>query len=164
MTVIVGWDLGVHVGCGVIEAETGNYVASYQIDLDPNVFEILQYGKIGARLNRFRRVVQNRIVQIGGIDHMGYELAHRHYGTDQAHYHGAYAGLLQLLCGDAGRKLYEVAPSQAKKAATGHGAASKENMIAYMSKFAGLPVTEDSADALGVALAVRDLVRPKAVG
>ena len=62
-------------------------------------------------------------------------------------------GIVEYLELQRGIILVHVAPSQVKKAVTGSGRASKPSVRAAASSALGVPLTEDEADAYGVALA-----------
>ena len=72
-------------------------------------------------------------------------------------------GLLACLCWQRGFYVCSIVPSTAKKALTGDGKASKEDML-KVAKLLWPDVQQfDEADAIGVALATRNLIIEKAM-
>lgn len=95
-------------------------------------------------------------------DVVAYERVRRHVGTTAAHVYGGFLAALEQL--DYRWGLVCVAPplllpaevTAWKKRSVGSGRASKEQIVAAMSKrFRFTPGSEDEADALGVAEATR---------
>jgi len=79
-----------------------------------------------------------------------YEVVLAHRGVYAAHVYGAFEGILQMWC-EAGKRSYEgIGVGTIKKAATGYGKATKEQMIAAAEAAGYSPGDDNEADALAI--------------
>lgn len=102
----------------------------------------------GMRYLKFKRWLDS--INKGAITEIHFEEVRRHAGTQAAHVYGGLMGTLTLWC-EENRIPYSSVPVGAiKKAATGKGNASKEQMI-EAAKLAGFnPVDDNEADAIHI--------------
>lgn len=86
----------------------------------------------------------------GQIDAVYFEEVRRHVGTDAAHVYGGFVATLTAWC-ENNQIPYEGIPvGTIKKAATGRGNASKEEMIQAMRAKGHNPKDDNEADALAI--------------
>lgn len=142
---ILALDLGTHTGYAVMPH--GGPIASGAIDLSPRRFE----GG-GMRYLRFRRWLDEMNTAIGPLVQIVFEEVRHHTGVDAAH---VYGGLLATMAAWAEEKEIPFEPVPVgtwKKALTGKGNASKDDVMGVVIDL-GFPVkTFDEADAVGIAL------------
>ncbi len=82
------------------------------------------------------------------FEHLGYEAARRHLGTDAAHLAGAFYAAIQEWCLENNVPFEGIPVGSLKKFWTGKGNASKDEMIAAAQKRGFNPATDNEADAL----------------
>lgn len=71
----------------------------------------------------------------------------------------ALRGAICALCMDAGARVIEVQPTEAKKRLTGRGDADKEYMQKWVLQRHSVEVSQDAADAVGIAHHGQEVVR-----
>jgi Holliday junction resolvasome RuvABC endonuclease subunit len=141
---ILALDLGTTTGWAV-RHESGR-VTSGTVTFKPS-----RYEGGGMRFLRFARWL-DEMSNAGAIEAILFEEVRRHAGTDAAH---AYGGFLAHLTAWAEhhRIPYTGIPvGTIKRAATGKGNASKDDMIAAMRRAGYAPADDNEADAIAIAL------------
>lgn len=117
---IVGVDLGTKTGVTVLNRHT------------MNVYH-LQFGSLKEEPTRYKRFWDciNKILANLPSERttVYYEYVARHLGTKAAHAYGAYRMILLMACHDLNIPYEEVSVQAVKKAATGKGKVTKEEMI-----------------------------------
>lgn len=108
----------------------------------------------GARLDRCQVNLQGLFAAVKPAV-ASYENVARHRGTKAAHSYGALEGLVQIEAYRAECKLTKYFPQTLKKAATGYGSATKQQVIeAIEEQFPGVKIkSDDHSDAIACALA-----------
>lgn len=101
----------------------------------------------GMRYLKFRRWL-DRISP--GITEIHFEEVRRHAGTQAAHVYGGLMGTLTLWCEENRIPYSSVPVGTIKKAATGKGNASKQEMIDAAKALGFNPATDDEADAIHI--------------
>lgn len=139
MTRILALDLG--TACGWARWDSPVALMTFgTFDLKPG-----QHSGAGMRYLKFRRELDKFV---GLVDEVTYEIVRRHIGTAAAHVYGGLHGVLTAWC-EENNIPYEGESVQAiKRAATGKGNASKEEMIAAAEALGFKPKTSDEADAI----------------
>ena len=103
-----------------------------------------------SKYTKFRRFLGELKHRYGPIDHITYEAVRRHAGTIAGQTYGGFCAALQMF-GDHHRIPYEGVPvATIKKFATGHGNASKLDMINAMQNKGHTPKDDNEADALAL--------------
>jgi len=142
---IAGIDLGAKCGYALL-TEDGYRVSS----------DTWSLGKrSGASYQRFENLLEELFLE--GVSAVGYEKVRRHRGVEAGHAYGAYEALLLKACYNAGiEMLIQVTVQEAKRAATGSGAADKDDMeSAALAHWAYIPDDDNEADALWIAECTR---------
>lgn len=88
--------------------------------------------------------------ELGEIHVAYYEDVKRHVGTQAAHAYGAFESHLQVFCDVNRIRLESVGVGQIKKAWTGFGDATKDDMFDEAKRRGFKPVDDNSADALAI--------------
>lgn len=101
----------------------------------------------GMRFLRFRRWLDSNSDR---IEEVYYEEVKRHAGTQAAHVYGAFEGALMTWCDEHLIPYSSVPVGTIKKAWTGKGNASKDEMIAEAIKRGFNPVDDNESDALAL--------------
>lgn len=148
---VLGLDTGSQIcGYGIIETEPLGYV-------ECGVFKArgTKWQRIGVLGQDLRALLAEH--KWGLDDLCGFESAF----VPRGRFMGVEAlaearGALAMVCMDAGLSIQTVAPATVKKAVTGNGRATKEQVATHVQKLFGLSKrpANDAADALGVALAL----------
>ncbi|MCZ2159215.1 hypothetical protein NPX99_08165 [Bartonella sp. 220] len=150
---ILCFDLGTKMGwaiCGV-DGQIFSGTANFQTS---------RFEGGGMRYFRFNKWLTEMKSTAGGIDAVYFEEVRRHVGTDAAHVYGGFLATLTSWC-ENNQIPYEGIPvGTIKKAATGKGNASKEEMIQAMRAKGHEPKDDNEADAL----AILHLVKGKEIG
>ncbi|WP_375679113.1 crossover junction endodeoxyribonuclease RuvC, partial [Bartonella sp. AP33XZML] len=108
------------------------------------------------RYLRFKQWLSEIKQTAGGIDAVYFEEVRRHVGTDAAHVYGGLLATLTAWC-EHHQIPYEGIPvSTIKKATTGKGNASKEEMIEAMCIKGHKPCDDNEADALAILYLVKE--------
>ena len=147
---ILSIDIGTSCGWAVLDGD-GGYVAS-------GTFRLKTRGHPGRRYLDLRHHLAT-IIRLYGPQVVVYEQVRRHAGTRAAHVYGGLLAVLQEWACVHELPIHGVEVSHVKRAATGKGRASKQEMQrAAIDRWALNSVGEDEADALwvGEAWRVRD--------
>jgi len=141
---ILALDLGTTTGWAVHE---GGTVTSGSQSFKPRRFE----GG-GMRFLHFKRWLDAIDASDSGIDAVYFEEVRRHAGVDAAHAYGGFLAHLTAWCEAQLPPIpYEGVPvGTIKKAATGKGNASKQDMIAAAERRGFAPADDNEADALAL--------------
>lgn len=140
---VLALDLGTHTGWALQSAE-GAIVSGTQ-HFRPQRFE----GG-GMRYLRFKRWLTELKATTEGIDEIYFEEVRRHLSTDAAHAYGGFLATLTSWCEHHGIAYQGVPVGSIKRHATGHGNASKEDVIAAMRARGYTPHDDNEADALAI--------------
>ncbi|WP_455466821.1 crossover junction endodeoxyribonuclease RuvC [Bartonella sp. B39] len=136
-------DLGTKTGwalCGV----------DGRITSDTEHFPTRRFEGGGMRYLRFKQWLSEITMAAGQIDAVYFEEVRRHMGTDAAHVYGGFLATLTAWC-EHHQIPYEGIPvGTIKKATTGKGNASKEEMIKAMCDKGHAPQDDNEADALAI--------------
>ncbi|VEJ45241.1 crossover junction endodeoxyribonuclease RuvC [Bartonella vinsonii] len=123
-------------------------------------FQTSRFEGGGMRYFRFNKWLTEMKMTSGNIDAVYFEEVRRHVGTDAAHVYGGFLATLTAWC-ENNQIPYEGIPvGTIKKAATGKGNASKEEMIQAMRAKGHNPKDDNEADAL----AILHLIKRKEIG
>ncbi|WP_212112176.1 crossover junction endodeoxyribonuclease RuvC [Bartonella queenslandensis] len=140
---ILCFDLGTKMGWAI---RGGNgHIFSGTMSFQPRRFE----GG-GMRYLRFKRWLNGIKHTAGGIDAVYFEEVRRHIGTDAAHVYGGLLATLTAWCEDHEIPYEGIPVCTIKKATTGKGNASKEEMIKAMRAKGHAPCDDNEADALAI--------------
>jgi len=141
-TAILALDLGTHTGWA---AHSPGVTVSGVWSFQPQRFE----GG-GMRYLRFARQLREAHKAVGGFDEVYFEEVRRHLGTTAAHVYGGLLAVLTAWC--EGEKIpYRGVPvGTVKKHATGHGNASKSEMVRAARVRGWNPADDNEADALWI--------------
>lgn len=101
----------------------------------------------GMRYLRFRKWLDSIN---NGITEIHYEEVRRHAGTQAAHVYGGLMGTLTAWCEENSIAYASVPVGTIKRAATGKGNASKEQMIDAAKKVGFNPADDNEADAIHI--------------
>ncbi|CAK01364.1 crossover junction endodeoxyribonuclease RuvC [Bartonella tribocorum] len=136
-------DLGSKTGWAICGAD--GHIVSGVMNFQPRRFE----GG-GMRYLRFKRCLSEIKQAVGSIDAVYFEEVRRHVGTDASHVYGGFLATLTAWC-EHHQIPYEGIPvCTIKKATTGKGNASKEEMIKVMRAKGHAPEDDNEADALAI--------------
>ncbi|WP_039757951.1 crossover junction endodeoxyribonuclease RuvC [Bartonella queenslandensis] len=136
-------DLGTKTGWAICGAD--GHIISGTMNFQPRRFE----GG-GMRFLRFKQWLSEIKQTAGDIDAVYFEEVRRHIGTDAAHIYGGFLATLTAWC-EHEQIPYEGIPvCTIKKATTGKGNASKEEMITAMRAKGHAPKDDNEADALSI--------------
>lgn len=145
--VIVGIDGGTKTGICVIDLESGEVEEQYTVVLDTQT--------LGHRLNHFAQTLEDIEDEYPNIVAAGIEMPH-HRGRAATEYAYAYLALTELACWPF-TPLHRVHTATVKKYATGHGQASKEEVMKTAEEVTGVTFEDDNAaDAYWVACIARN--------
>jgi Holliday junction resolvasome RuvABC endonuclease subunit len=138
---LLALDLGLKTGwaCGVPGA-----VVSGVTDMKESRFE-----SHGVRFVNFLLFL-TKLHTAMDIKEVVYEEVRRHRGTDAAHAYGGFLSQLQTWCLGHGIPYRSRTVQEVKKSATGKGNASKEDVMAAMSKLGHKFKDDNEADALSI--------------
>ncbi|CAK01389.1 crossover junction endodeoxyribonuclease RuvC [Bartonella tribocorum] len=143
------FDLGTKTGWAIRGGDDS--IISGTMSFQPRRFE----GG-GMRYLRFKQWLTEIKHTAGGIDAVYFEEVRRHVGTDAAHVYGGLLATLTAWC-EHHQIPYEGIPvSTIKKATTGKGNASKEEMIEAMCIKGHKPCDDNEADALAILHLVKE--------
>ncbi|WP_019224596.1 crossover junction endodeoxyribonuclease RuvC [Bartonella rattimassiliensis] len=146
---ILCFDLGTKTGWAIRGGDGS--IISGTMSFQPRRFE----GG-GMRYLRFKQWLSEIKQTAGGIDAVYFEEVRRHVGTDAAHVYGGLLATLTAWC-EHHQIPYEGIPvSTIKKATTGKGNASKEEMIEAMRSKGHVPCDDNEADALAILYLVKE--------
>lgn len=136
-------DLGNKTGWAICGAD--HHIISGVVNFHPRRFE----GG-GMRYLRFKQWLTEIKHTAGGIDAVYFEEVRRHIGTDAAHVYGGLLATLTAWC-EHHQIPYEGIPvGTIKKAMTGKGNASKEEMMKVVCAKGHAPCDDNEADALAI--------------
>lgn len=137
-------DLGTRSGWALTGGSGGN-VLSGVWDFRPDRFD-----GAGMRYLKFRRQLDDFAKSID-VTAVYFEEVRRHLGADAARVYGALFGVVTAWC-EENKIPYEGVPvGTIKKFWTGHGNASKDEMIATAREYGYAPADDNEADALAIA-------------
>ncbi|WP_039761188.1 crossover junction endodeoxyribonuclease RuvC [Bartonella queenslandensis] len=146
---ILCFDLGTKTGWAICGAD--GHIISGTMNFQPRRFE----GG-GMRFLRFKQWLSEIKATAGGIDEVYFEEVRRHVGTDAAHIYGGLLATLTAWC-EHEQIPYEGIPvGTIKKATTGKGNASKEEMMSAMRAKGHAPKDDNEADALSILYLVKE--------
>lgn len=141
-------DLGTKTGWAIRGVD--GHIFSGTVNFQPRRFESL-----GMRYLRFKQWLTEMQSTAGGIDAVYFEAVQRHVGTYAGHVYGGLLGILTAWC-EQYQIPYEGIPvSTIKKATTGKGNASKEEIIQAMCIKGHEPKDDNEADALAILYLVK---------
>ncbi|EJF79593.1 crossover junction endodeoxyribonuclease RuvC [Bartonella doshiae] len=136
-------DLGTKTGWAICGADG-------HITSDTEDFQSRRFEGGGMRYLRFKRWLIELKRSVDEIDAVYFEEVRRHIGTDAAHVYGGLLGHLTAWC-EHHQIPYEGIPvGTIKKATTGKGNASKEEMIKAVRTKGHNPKDDNEADALAI--------------
>ncbi|WP_074380612.1 crossover junction endodeoxyribonuclease RuvC [Bartonella doshiae] len=136
-------DLGTKTGWAICGADGC-------ITSDTEHFQSRRFEGGGMRYLRFKRWLIELKRSVDEIDAVYFEEVRRHIGTDAAHVYGGLLGHLTAWC-EHHQIPYEGIPvGTIKKATTGKGNASKEEMIKAVRTKGHNPKDDNEADALAI--------------
>jgi Holliday junction resolvasome RuvABC endonuclease subunit len=140
---VLALDLGTTTGWAVGHAN--QVAASGTFNLKPGRFD-----SAGMRFIRFRESLAKLLRGFPDANLIAFEEVRRHLGTDAAHVYGGLLATMQTFALDNGIA-YEGHTVQAiKMFATGKGNASKDAVIAAVTKWGFNPIDENEADAIAL--------------
>ncbi|WP_208434491.1 crossover junction endodeoxyribonuclease RuvC [Bartonella taylorii] len=136
-------DLGTKTGWAICGADG-------HITSDTEDFQSRRFEGGGMRYLRFKQWLTELKRSVDEIDAVYFEEVRRHVGTDAAHVYGGLLGHLTAWC-EQHQIPYEGIPvGTIKKATTGKGNASKEEMIKAVCAKGHTPKDDNEADALAI--------------
>ncbi|OPB31547.1 crossover junction endodeoxyribonuclease RuvC [Bartonella sp. AR 15-3] len=136
-------DLGTKTGWALCGAD-GHIIS------DTEHFPSRRFEGGGMRYLRFKQWLMEINRSVDRIDAVYFEEVRRHIGTDAAHVYGGFLATLTAWC-EHHQIPYEGIPvGTIKKATTGKGNASKEEMIEAMCSKGHAPCDDNEADALAI--------------
>jgi len=115
-----------------------------------------RYEGSGMRFVRFRSLVRELLANANHPDLVAYEEVRRHMGVDAAHVYGGLVAVLQEVCETEVHPVpyLGIPVGTIKRAATGRGNASKDDMVqAARERWAGWDGDDNEADARWIAVA-----------
>ncbi|QEE09233.1 putative bacteriophage-related protein [Bartonella kosoyi] len=136
-------DLGTKTGWALRDAD--GFITS-----DTEDFQSRRFEGGGMRYLRFKKWLSELKRSVDEIDAVYFEEVRRHVGTDASHVYGGFLATLTAWC-EHHQIPYEGIPvGTIKKATTGKGNASKEEMIKAMRAKGHAPCDDNEADALAI--------------
>lgn len=138
---IVALDLGTKTGWAIRDGES---VQSGTASFQPG-----RYEGGGMRFLRFQRWLRE-LIPADRKALVFFEEVRSHMGTDAAHIYGGLLGTLTSWCEAHDMPYLGVPVGTIKKAVTGHGGASKEQVIAAIRAMGYRPCDDNEADALAL--------------
>ncbi|WP_375676918.1 crossover junction endodeoxyribonuclease RuvC [Bartonella sp. AP88XZML] len=136
-------DLGTKTGWALRDAD--GFITS-----DTEHFQSRRFEGGGMRYLRFKKWLTELKRSVDEIDAVYFEEVRRHVGTDASHVYGGFLATLTAWC-EHHQIPYEGIPvGTIKKAMTGKGNASKEEMIKAMCAKGHAPCDNNEADALAI--------------
>ncbi|MGF7158119.1 crossover junction endodeoxyribonuclease RuvC [Bartonella heixiaziensis] len=145
---ILCFDLGTKTGWAFRNAEGDIFSGTVN-------FQSRRFEGGGMRYLRFKQWLSEIKQTAGQIDAVYFEEVRRHVGTDAAHVYGGLLATLTAWC-EQHQIPYEGIPvSTIKKATTGKGNASKEEMIKAICSKGHAPCDDNEADALAILYLVK---------
>ncbi|WP_375680414.1 MULTISPECIES: crossover junction endodeoxyribonuclease RuvC [unclassified Bartonella] len=146
---ILCFDLGTKMGWAIRGASGDMFSGTVN-------FQSRRFEGGGMRYLRFKQWLSEIKHTAGDIDAVYFEEVRRHKGTDAAHVYGGLLATLTAWC-EQHQIPYEGIPvSTIKKAMTGKGNASKEEMIEAMCLKGYKPCDDNEADALAILYLVKE--------
>jgi Holliday junction resolvasome RuvABC endonuclease subunit len=142
---LIAFDLGTKCGYA---ARINGLITSGTMDLSPARSRKHDGG--GVKYMRFRERLGMMLADMNNLAVVVHEEVRRHMGVDAAH---VYGGMLATLTSECERRNipYEGVPVQTiKKATTGKGNASKDEMVAAIESLGFNPVDDNEADAIAL--------------
>ena len=112
-------------------------------------FAVRRFDGGGMRYLRFRRWLESRWGDTP-LSAIYFEAVRRHLGCDAAHVYGGMLAVVTAWAEDRGVPYGGLGVGAIKKHATGHGNASKDEMIAAMRAKGHHPADDNEADALAI--------------
>ncbi|WP_375657285.1 crossover junction endodeoxyribonuclease RuvC [Bartonella sp. CM120XJJH] len=119
-------------------------------------FQSRRFEGGGMRYLRFKQWLSEIKQTAGQIDAVYFEEVRRHKGTDAAHVYGGLLATLTAWCEQHQIPYEGIAVSTIKKATTGKGNASKEEMIKAVRAKGHNPKDDNEADALAILYLVKE--------
>ena len=148
---LIGIDPGTACGWAILDSN-GNRIASGTWDLRPR-----RHEGGGMRYLRVRQYVEALLATPAGVRALAYEEVRRHAGTDAAHVYGGIVAMIAAVCQERGVPYVGIPVGTIKRAATGKGNASKDEMMQAAGKRwpTAIGCDDNEADALWIASALR---------
>lgn len=142
---LLALDLGTTTGWAL--QHEGGQIISGTVNLKPG-----RYDGGGMRYLRFRHWLDE-------MSHIGhctvlFEEVRRHVGTDAAHVYGGFLATLSSWCEEEGWPYQGIPVGTIKRAATGRGNATKEQVLSAVRSRGFVPTDSNEADALAMILFV----------
>ncbi|WP_375693974.1 crossover junction endodeoxyribonuclease RuvC [Bartonella sp. AD24XZML] len=142
-------DLGMKTGWALRDAD--GFITS-----DTEHFQSRRFEGGGMRYLRFKKWLSELKRSVDEIDAVYFEEVRRHVGTDASHVYGGFLATLTAWC-EHHQIPYEGIPvGTIKKAMTGKGNASKEEMIKAMRAKGHTPCDDNEADALAILYLIKE--------
>lgn len=139
---ILALDLGTHTGFALLHP-TGVCIS------DTWDFQPKRHEDAGMRFRRFREQL-DALKRDYSVDTIYFEEVRRHAGTTAAHIYGGFMAVLKLWCVENTVAYQSVPVGEIKKAWTGKGNASKDEMIAEARRRGYDPCDDNEADAIAI--------------
>lgn len=144
-------DLGAKTGYCLFAYDKGD---TEIIESGTKNFKTRMSESLGKRFVLFRNWLGN-VLKKYNVDAVFYEHVYAHSGTQAAHIYGGFLYHLAVLCDDWNVKLHGIGVCEIKKAATGYGRASKQQVMDAVRKYSSNLTDDNEADAIAIMLAVK---------
>lgn len=146
---VLALDLATACGYALIDTDDPEYTLVYS-----GVIK-LPSTPTGARYSKFQYWLNSTLQtdeQQANVDYVAFEDVKRHVGTQAAHVYGGLKAIVQMECFRAGIEMIPLGVGTIKKAATGSGRASKDEMVAAALTRYNVTCSDDNeADAIWIA-------------
>ena len=137
---ILALDLGSHLGYAILSDEK---IISGTKKLKNKTF--------GQRFSEFIKWLY-QILDCYEIEKVYFERVRRHLGTEAGHVYGAFMYLLTIVCEDLKIPYESCEVGEIKKYITGHGRATKNDVVKAVSNLGFSPADDNEADSLAILL------------
>ncbi len=137
---ILALDLGTHLGYAILSDEK---IISGTKKLKNKTF--------GQRFSEFFKWLYE-ILDCYEIDKVYFERVRRHLGTEAGHVYGAFMYVLAVVCEDLKIPYEGCEVGEIKKYITGHGRATKNDVVKAVSNLGFSPADDNEADAISILL------------
>ena len=137
---ILALDLGTHFGYAILSDEK---IISGTKKLKNKTF--------GNRFSEFIKWLY-QILDCYEIEKVYFERVRRHLGTEAGHIYGAFMYLLAIVCEDLKIPYEGCEVREIKKYITGHGRATKDDVVKAVSNLGFSPTDDNEADAISILL------------
>jgi len=137
---ILALDLGTHTGYAILSDEK---IISGTKKLKNKTF--------GQRFSKFIKWLY-QILDCYEIEKVYFERVRRHLGTEAGHVYGAFMYLLAVVCEDLKIPYEGCEVGEIKKYITGHGRATKSDVVKAVSNLGFSPADDNEADVISILL------------